>query len=191
VYRVLVLDGTVLDAVPQYPPSVAGDGRSTIAELVEAEYERRLRSGGIGTARPFVIDLDALFTLRRDGLSPCAVPEAGAKVRVKTVTNQNRFEDNETALDSISDDLAADAVAAASVAGLRLAGVDLVTQDARRALANTEGAVIDFNHPGLWHHYHVQDPSAATDVAAEILRRLLVTSLCSRVCPSGSHHWRR
>jgi D-alanine-D-alanine ligase-like ATP-grasp enzyme len=106
------------------------------------------------------------------------VPEAGTEVRVKNVTNQNRFEDNETALDSISDELAAEAVAAASVAELRLAGVDLVTQDARRALANTEGAVIDVNpHPGLWHHYHVRDPSAATDVAAEILRRLLVTSL--------------
>jgi D-alanine-D-alanine ligase-like ATP-grasp enzyme len=178
VYRVLVLDGTVLDAVRQNPPSVTGDGRSTLAELVEAEYERRLRSGGIGTARPFVIDLDAILTLRRDGLSPHAVPEAGTEVRVKTVTNQNRFEDNETALDSISDALAAEAVAAASVAGLRLAGVDLVTQDARLSLADGEGAVIDVNpHPGLWHHYHVRDPSSATDVAAEILRRLLVASL--------------
>jgi cyanophycin synthetase len=174
VYRVLVLDGIVLDAVRRQPPRVTGDGRSTIAELVEAEYERRVRSRGIAALRPFVIDLDSLLTLRRQGLSPRSVVEAGQTVTAKNVTNQNRVEDNETVLDPISRDLTANAVAAAAVLGLRLAGVDVVIPEANRDLYRAAALVIDVNaRPGLWHHYRVRDRPNATDVAVDILTKLL------------------
>jgi D-alanine-D-alanine ligase-like ATP-grasp enzyme len=173
-YRLLVLDGTVLDVIRREPPRVTGDGHSTVAELVEAEYERRLRTRGIAGVTPFVIDLDSLLTLRRDGLSPRSVVAAGKTVRVKTVTNQNRAEDNEAVVEAVSSELESDAAAAASVAGLRFAGVDVVTIDPSRALAQSGGVVIDVNAgPGLWHHYRVRERSGATDVAAEILKELL------------------
>jgi cyanophycin synthetase len=177
VYRLLVLDGTIVDVIRRQPPRVTGDGRSTIAELVEAEYERRIQSRQLRSVRPFVIDLDCVLTLRSDGLSPRSVLAAGTTVRLKTVTNQNRREDNETALDTISNELAADALAAASATRLRFAGIDVVTPDEGKPLAQSGGVVIDVNaSPGLWHHYHVRDPSGATDVAVEILRRLLSPS---------------
>jgi len=175
VHRLLVVDGAVVDAVRRRPPRVKGDGRSTIAELVEAEYEERLRARDDGGAPsrfdpvtpPFVLDLDCLLTLRAQGLSPHSVPDEGDLVTVKTVTNQNSPADNET-LETIPEDLADLAVAAASAAGLSLAGIDLV------APVGGSPTVIDVNaHPGLWHHYRVADPSRATDVAAQILRVLL------------------
>jgi cyanophycin synthetase len=176
VHRLLVVDGAVVDGVRRHPPRVKGDGRSTIAELVEAEYEQRLRARDHGGAPsrfdpvtpPFVLDLDCLLTLRSQGLSPRSVPDAGDVVTVKTVTNQNSPADNET-LATIPEDLADLAVAAAWATGLVLAGIDLVAPDGGSPV------VIDVNaHPGLWHHYRVADPSRATDVAARILRVLLV-----------------
>jgi cyanophycin synthetase len=176
VHRLLVVDGVVVDGVRRHPPRVSGDGRSTIAELVEAEYEQRLRSRDDGSVPsrfdpvtpPFVLDLDGLLTLRRQGLSPNSVPAAGELVTVKTVTNQNSAADNET-LETIPNELADLALAAASAARLSLAGIDVV------APAEGSPAVIDVNaHPGLWHHYRVKDPARATDVAERILRVLLL-----------------
>jgi cyanophycin synthetase len=173
VYRVLVLDGTVLDVVRRHPPSVTGDGRSTVAELVRAEYERRLDAGGVLGAKPLVVDLDCLLTLRRSGLTAGSVVEQGRTVPVKTVTNQNRAEDNETVREQISDGLTDDALASAATVGLRFAGVDVVA-GFLEPTGERGRVVIDVNaRPGLLHHYRVRDPSAATDVAGEILSRLL------------------
>lgn len=177
VYRLLVLDGVALDTVRCLPPRVTGDGQSTIAELIEAEYERRLeplaRDLGI---RPLAVDLDCLLTLRRRGLTPRSIPAAGETVQVKTVTNQNRIEDNETVTDGIARELAAVAAASAATLGLRWAGIDVVTPDPRRGLAEAGGGVIDVNGaPGLWRHYRVSDPASVPDVVAAVLRRLLDT----------------
>jgi D-alanine-D-alanine ligase-like ATP-grasp enzyme len=43
VFRLLVLDNVLIDAVRRHPPRITGDGCSTIARLVDREYERRLR----------------------------------------------------------------------------------------------------------------------------------------------------
>jgi D-alanine-D-alanine ligase-like ATP-grasp enzyme len=172
--RFLVLDGEPADVVRKHPPTVTGDGHSSVQELVEAEYERRLQAGGMLAARPLVIDYDALLTLRRSGLSPRAVPPAGETVAVKTVTNQNRQDDNETVSALLESATATDAVAAAAALGLRLAGVDIVTPDPNRSLADAGGAIVDMNpHPGLAHHYRVRKAETATPVAVVILRRLL------------------
>jgi D-alanine-D-alanine ligase-like ATP-grasp enzyme len=174
VYRVLVLDGRVLDVVRRRAPSVVGDGRSSVAQLVEREYERRIRVRGMEGAQPLVIDLDSVLTLRQAGWTPRFVPAEGQLVQVKTVTNQNRREDNETVHPPLPSELSAAAVRAASTIGLRLAGIDLVTPDATRPLAESGGVALDVNaRPGPWHHYRVRDPARATDVAAEILAALL------------------
>jgi len=171
VYRVLVFDGDVIDVIRCRPPSVLGDGRSTIAQLVEAEYERRIQARGMAGVRPLAIDLDAVLTLRDEGRSPHDVPEAGAIVHVKTVTNQNRRADNEALATPLPAALIAAAQGAASALGLRLAGVDIVTVDPHSGLAGA-AAIIDVNpRPGLWHHFEAVRGDDR-DVCAEILNRL-------------------
>src|SRR5258708_31228661 len=44
-YRVLVMDGEVLDTVLRRPPSVRGDGISTVRQLICGENRLRPRSG--------------------------------------------------------------------------------------------------------------------------------------------------
>jgi cyanophycin synthetase len=161
-YRVLVLDGVVLDVIRRSRPSVRGDGRSTVEQLIFREYEQRLRDDGAGGLKHFVVDLDCLFTLERRGISLDTVPADGEEVVVKTASNYGGPAET-AALDS---PLAATAVAAARTLGVRLAGVDLVAPD------ETAGVVLEVNPvPGLSHHVNVRE--GARPVAAEILRALL------------------
>jgi D-alanine-D-alanine ligase-like ATP-grasp enzyme len=175
VYRLLYLDGGLLDAVRKRPPTVVGDGRSTVEDLVREENERRLEARGSAGFSLLKLDLDALFTLAAAGRSPANVPARGERIVVKSVTNQNRIEDNETVpRNELADDLVAQGAAAAAAVGLRLAGVDVVTPDPGRDLAAAGGRVIEVNGmPGLNHHYNVADPARAVRVAEPILASLL------------------
>ena len=177
VYRFLYLDGELLDVVRRRRPSVVGDGRSTLAELIAAENRRRLDGRGDAGLWALRVDLDSLFTLEAAGLRLDSVIDRGATVAVKTVTNENRVEDNETVRDGPAPELVAQARRAAELVGLRLGGVDIATADLSRPLDASGGVVIEVNGtPGLSHHYHVADRAGATRVALPILKKLLAAA---------------
>ena len=170
VYRVLVLDGQVLDVVRRRAPRVRGDGRSTIGELVTAEYERRLASAHDIPVKPFVVDLDCIFTLEAMGLRLDDVLPLGATAVVKTVSNFNRPDENEAVAEPAPGAFERVAVEAASVLGLRLAGVDLVTAGA----ASADAVILEVNgRPALHHHRHVAGRGDRSPVAARLLEALL------------------
>lgn len=174
-YRLLLLDGELIDAVRRHPPHLVGDGRSTLADLMATENERRLAArGDLGL---FVLraDLDCLLALREAGTSLGSVPAAGERVRVKSVNSQNAAEENETVpRGELGDDLVDVATRAARLLGLRLAGVDVVTPDAAKPLDEVDGMVLEVNGtPGLHYHYQVADTANATRVAVPVLRALL------------------
>jgi D-alanine-D-alanine ligase-like ATP-grasp enzyme len=176
VFRLLVLDGTTIDVLHRLRPRVTGDGRSTVEELIFAEYDRRLRVDGDAGLKPLATDLDCLLSLERAGLSLRSVPAAGEVVSVKTVTNFNRAEDNHSLGTAVSPGLCAEAAAAAAALGLRLAGVDVVARTPLASLAESGGVIIDLNAtPALHHHALVADPAAATRVAVPILSALLAS----------------
>jgi D-alanine-D-alanine ligase-like ATP-grasp enzyme len=173
VFRLLVLDGEVIDVVHRLRPTITGDGRSTVEELVFAEYDRRLRAERDPGVKPFAVDLDCMLSLEQNGLSLRSVLPVGRSVEVKTVTNYNRPEDNETAR-ATARELRGDAAAAASALGLRLAGIDVMTPLPSAGLRAGGGVVVDVNAaPALHHHTHVGDARVATNVAVPILRALL------------------
>jgi D-alanine-D-alanine ligase-like ATP-grasp enzyme len=172
VFRFLVLDGRLLDVVRRTAPCVEGDGTSSIEELIFAEYDQRLADDRDGV-KPFAVDLDCLLALTSAGLSLKSVPAAGTSVRVKSVTNYNRREENESLGTAVSDELKALAIRATDALGLRLAGVDLVAHSVNARPGTTDGVVVDVNPaPGLHHHHYIANPAAATRVAVPILRAL-------------------
>ena len=83
VYRLLYLDGELLDAVVRRPPTVTGDGVSTVRHLIEAENRRRSDAGIEGGQSLVQVDWELRTTLRGAGLALDAVPAAGRVVRLK------------------------------------------------------------------------------------------------------------
>lgn len=173
-YRLLFMDGQLLDTVRRRPPRVTGDGRSTIRKLIAAENARRLDPAHPVSMPILRVDLDCLFTLEAAGLGLESVLPEGQTLAVKTVTSQNRIQDNETVTEPIAAELVAEAREAAAQVGVRLAGIDLITRDLSRSLKESGGVIIEVNGtPGLHYHYQVADEAIATPVAVPILRRLL------------------
>jgi glutathione synthase/RimK-type ligase-like ATP-grasp enzyme len=172
VYRLLYLDGRLIDAVLRMPPSAIADGNSTVRQLVRLENERRLK-GGFSDAHSIVqIDLDMKYTLSKQGLTLRSIPGRGMIVRFKTVINDNSRLDNFPAARSLCRSIVDDGAAAAEVVGVRFAGVDVVTPNPSLPLVESGGAILEVNAtPSYHHHYHQVDSSFP--VAEHILPQLL------------------
>jgi cyanophycin synthetase len=170
-YRLLYLDGELLDVVKRQPPSVIADGVSTIRQLVARVNQERLGQQGAVSHSQLALDLELHTTMQRQGLSLNSVPPRGKRVQLKTVINDNSSEENITPRDELCADILRDAAQAAQLSGLRLAGVDIICADPSRSLRETGGVILEVNSPpGYFWHYHKRDGSFP--VALYVLRAL-------------------
>jgi D-alanine-D-alanine ligase-like ATP-grasp enzyme len=173
-YRLLFLDGLLLDVVRRLPAHVTGDGASSVIELIAGENLRRVRAGGFAGLTLIRPDLDCILALRAVGLRPKHIPSEGMRFAVRTSNGDGGDSDTETIDVRACDAIVGEAAAACAAVGARLAGVDVATSDLSRDLRTSGGAVIEVNiPPGLQFHYLVADRSRAVHVAIPILRRLL------------------
>jgi hypothetical protein len=174
VYRLLFLDGELIDTIRHVPPRLTGDGTRTVEQLMVAENERRIAARGAAGLSLLDVGLDTIFTLERQSLRLDSVIPAGKTVAIQTVTNDNRIEDTETVTEPPHPDLVDACRRAVTAVGLRLGGADVITTDASHPLERTGGVLVEVNGtPGIHHHYHVADGANATRVAVPILRRVL------------------
>ena len=172
-YRLLFLDGELIDVVSRARPTVEGDGRSSVIELMSAENRRRLQAGSDEVARLLRVDVDTSLALRAGGWSSRSVPDLGQHVVVKGTVGENARADNAT-VRTLAPSVVRAAARAVALTRLRLAGVDLVTPDPNKALEDCGGAILEVNGtPGLHYHYEVAEPELATKVAVTVLDRLL------------------
>jgi|SRR5665213_1673351 len=171
-YRLLYLDGELLDAFVRKPPTVIGDGRSTVARLLHAQNSDRLRHGSGQSQALLSIDLDMRRTLAKQKLSLRSVPARGMEVVLKTVVNDNCGIDNSNAARLLCPSIVEDAAKAVRALQIRLAGVDVITADPTVPLAKSGGAILEVNAPpNFYYHYHKSD--GACPVAVHVLRRLM------------------
>lgn len=172
--RLLYLDGELLDVVRRRPPTVTGDGISTIRRLIDIENADRRQSGILAGQTFLTIDWELRDTLHRRGYRLQSVPPKGTVVKLKSVVNDNRADDNE-AVEHLSPDVVAAGACAAAAVGARLSGVDVITPDPSLPLEKTGGVVIEVNTtPGYYYHYHKRD--GRVPVATMILERLVTAS---------------
>jgi len=153
-YRVLVVGGKVVAASRRHPPTVVGDGVSTIRQLVDRVNEDPRRcSDHAGALSPVRIDDVAEAVLAEQGLDAESVPAAGRTVLLRQNANLSTGGTAEDVTDAVHPDLAARAVEAARIIGLDVAGIDIVTADIGRSLESQRGVVIEVNAgPGLRMH---------------------------------------
>lgn len=171
-YRLLFLDGELLDAFIRRPPALIGDGRSTIRQLLRAHNEERLRRQAGQSQALLGIDLDMFRTLARQGLSLRSIPPVGREVVLKTVVNDNCGIDNSDAARLLCRAVVDEAARAVRALRIRLAGVDVITDNPGVTLAESGGVILEVNAPpNFYFHYHKRD--GACPVAVHVLRRLM------------------
>jgi D-alanine-D-alanine ligase-like ATP-grasp enzyme len=156
-YRLLYLDGELVDAVLRKSPTVVADGRSSVRQLIRLENRARLEAGRKFAQALVSLDMDMRRTLAKQRLSLSSKPKKGTVVTLKTVINENSAADNFPATGLLCRSIIEDGAAAAKAVGARLAAVDLVTRDPAVSLAQSDGVILEVNTtPGYHCHYYRQ-----------------------------------
>jgi cyanophycin synthetase len=170
-YRLLYLDGELIDAVRRAVPTVVGDGVTTVRGLVQRSNVRRAASPVERGGLVVTVDEDMRLTLAGQGLGLGSVPAAGTVVTLKTAVNEGAIGDQQPAWPQLCADIVEQGAQAARLVGGRLVGVDIITTDPAVPLADTGGVVLEVNTtPGLVYHYHGKP--GGVDVARVVLARL-------------------
>lgn len=172
-YRLLFLDGRMIDAVRRDPPKVIGDGRRSIAALAAEENRRRLTGRPFTALSPLEIDRDARLYLAAQGLGARSVPAHGEMVVVKRASNQNSSAENHSVRNDVHPATAAACSRLVSNLGVKLAGVDIIARDIGKPLGHGNGLVGEINTtPGLHHHHLVANPGSDRSVGAVVAEYL-------------------
>jgi len=177
-YRLLFLNGELIDAVRKDPPMLQGDGRSTVRQLIQAENDRRLRPGRFVALHPLTIDLECRLTLEEQGLRLSSTPSRDQKFIAKAVVNQNAKEENHIVRDEVHTSYIDAGRHIAAAFPIQLMGLDVLTHDIGAPLRGGEATIHEVNTtPGLHHHIMVAESDKCADVPTRILEYLLTPSL--------------
>lgn len=171
-YRLVYLDGQLIDAVKRQPPTLIADGRSSLLRQVQAINAERLARGPHLAHGLLTFDLDMKRTLAKQGYTLASVPAAGTEITLKTAINENAGPDNVSAMGEIGEALMEEGARAAALARVRLAGVDVITRNPGVSLQESGGVILEVNTPpGYYWHYGKRD--GVFPLAIHVLKALL------------------
>jgi cyanophycin synthetase len=149
-HRLLVVGGELVAACRGEPSSVVGDGRQTIAQLIDEQINSDPRRGTQYECplNPVLLDDQLRLQLGRQGRRPDDVLTEGERVIVRR--NDALAED---VTDLVHPSIVEHALYAAKVVGLDIAGIDVVVEDVTRPLEEQGGMFVEVNAgPGLAPH---------------------------------------
>jgi cyanophycin synthetase len=186
-HRLLVVGDRLVAAARGDIASVTGDGRSSIATLIESQLNSDPRAATRDQPLNRIrLDSAARLEIARQGYADGdAVPAAGCEVVIQRNGN--------VAIDctaAVHPAVAAQACLAARIVGLDIAGIDIVSPDIGRPFAATGGAIVEVNAgPGLLMHIKPAE-GAPQPVGSAIVDHLFPAGSDGRipiVGVSGSH----
>ncbi len=155
-YRFLVVGGRMVAVAERVPAHVVGDGRHSVAELVEITNADPRR--GVGHEKVLTrirLDDAAVTLVAAQGLAMDAVPEAGAMVKLALTANMSTGGISIDRTTEAHPDNVEIAEEAARVVGLDVAGIDFIAPDITKPVREAGGAICEVNAaPGFRMHTH-------------------------------------
>ena len=181
-HRLLVVNGELIAATMRTPGHVVGDGKSTIAALVEVVNSDPRR--GVGHEKVLTrikLDREAELMMERKGYTADSVPTAGEVVYLRSTANLSTGGTATDVTDIIHPDNRAMAERAVRAIGLDVGGVDFLSPNIAESYKRTGGGICEVNAaPGFRMHIA---PSEGTprDAAGPVIDMLFPPGTPSRV----------
>ncbi|HEX2927297.1 MAG TPA: bifunctional glutamate--cysteine ligase GshA/glutathione synthetase GshB [Ruminiclostridium sp.] len=153
-YRFLVIGDEVAAILHRVPANVAGDGKHTIAELVEEKNRDPLRGKGYVTP----LEKITLGKIEKDflafqGKTFETVPESNEIVYLRENSNISTGGDSIDFTDDIIDEYKKVAVEASKAVGAKICGADIIIRDINEIPGKRNHSIIELNfNPAL--HIH-------------------------------------
>ncbi|HOA95998.1 MAG TPA: Mur ligase family protein, partial [Quisquiliibacterium sp.] len=181
-HRLLVVNGELVAATRRTPGHVVGDGKHTIAELVDIVNQDPRR--GVGHEKVLTriqLDREAEQMMQRVGYTAASVPRTGETVYLRSTANLSTGGTATDVTDIIHPDNRDMAVRAVRAIGLDVGGVDFLSPNIAESYKSVGGAICEVNAaPGF--RMHVA-PSEGTprDAAGPVIDMLFPPGTPSRV----------
>jgi cyanophycin synthetase len=168
-FRLLVVGGKLIAAAKRIPAQIIGDGRSTVAELIDQINEDPRRGATYETLMERItIDAALLEMLARQATKLDAVLPPGKIVKLSLVANISQGGEAIDVTDEVHPDNRSAVERAVKVSGLSVVGVDFIAPDISRSWREAGGWILELNcPPGLRPHW-IADSNR--DVATPIVR---------------------
>ncbi|WEX08217.1 N-acetylglutaminylglutamine synthetase [Chelativorans sp. AA-79] len=145
--RLVVIDGKLVAAAVRRPPSVVGDGRKTLQELIEQQSRRRAAATDGESSIP--IDGETLRCLASAGRTLEMVPAEGEEVLVRRTANLHTGGSIHDVTDIVHPRLVDAACRAAKAIDIPVTGIDFMV----KAPSKPDYVFIEANErPGLANH---------------------------------------
>ncbi len=172
-YRVLVIGGKMVAAAERRPAQVVGDGRRTIAQLLDSLNADPRRGEGHEKVMTRVKTCAALDALLADqGLAMDSIPSSRRVVRLSATANLSTGGSALDCTDKVHPENRAICEKAASVIGLDVCGIDFICPDIGRPVRQTGGGIIEVNAaPGFRMHLQPSE-GQPRDVAGPVIDAL-------------------
>lgn len=154
-YRITATQEKVLAIVNRVPANVIGDGKHTIAELVEEKNaDPRRVTDPNGTLVKIILDDDADKYLADQGLTTDFIPAAEQQIFLRRTSNISTGGDSIDATDLAHPSVLEIALQAMKAfPGLAIAGIDFMTQDITKPQTKDSYVIIEVNtSPGFSIH---------------------------------------
>lgn len=171
-HRVQILNGEVMWASTRYPKSVVADGKSTIAQLIDAANESLEEMPVRRRIRSFPSDELAIATVRRQGFTMNAVAPEGQRITLRPITSVADGGDTKTITETLHPANAALCIEATKVCRLNTAGIDFFSVDPTTPWFENGGCILEVN-------YKPQIFNRLSDRIAKSPQRDFVTKLIS------------
>jgi cyanophycin synthetase len=181
-HRILVVNHKVVAVAERVPAHVVGNGKATIAELVEQENQDHRRGEGHDNLLTHIrLDDSTDEMLSRQGLTldTTLQPEQVAYLRATANLSTGGIAIDRT--DEIHPETVWLAERVSRIIGLDVAGIDVVTTDIAKPLAEADGVIVEVNAaPGLRMHI-APSQGIGRNVAAPILQMLFPPGTPTRI----------
>ncbi|MGI0487569.1 cyanophycin synthetase [Pantanalinema rosaneae CENA516] len=181
-HRVLVINGKVVAVAERVPAHVVGDGRSTIAELIEiTNQDPRRGEGHDNVLTKIQLDRTSWQLLERQGLTVDTVLDRGEVCYLRATANLSTGGIAVDRTDDIHPENVWLAQRVAKIIGLDIAGIDVVTPDITRPLREVDGVIVEVNAaPGFRMHVCPSE-GIPRNVAEPVMDMLFPAGTPSRV----------
>lgn len=145
-HRILIVNGKLVAAARRMAAAVTGDGKHTVAELVEEANRDPRRGAGHSKLMNFIkLDEEADRMLQRQRHSRNSIPAQGEHVRLRSISNISSGGTALDVTDIIHPDNVRVAAKAAKALELTVAGVDFMSPDISKSWRETGGGICEVN----------------------------------------------
>jgi len=181
-HRMLVVNGELIAVAKRVPGHVVGDGKQTIAQLVdEVNSDPRRGVGHEKVLTRIELDSQAQRLLVKSGYTPETVPPAGRVVYLRSTANLSTGGTAIDLTDVVHPDNREMAVRAVKAIGLDVGGADFITTDITKSFKEIGGGICEINAaPGFRMHVAPSE-GKPRDVAGPVIDLLFPTGSPSRI----------